>query len=614
MTILQSLVGLYNRLERRGEAIPTPGYAPVRIGFLLKLDADGHGLALIDQRDVSHRRAIAPAVFMPEIARTSGIRPAFLWDKTAYVFGITAVEQDVDDGKRIVPGQGRRTLEEHEAFKNVHLRALADTEDEGLRALWRFLKTWSPDQWHDAAFRNDEALDENIAFWLDSDDQRIDQRAASRALIASRTGPSTTKGTCLISGHPAPLRFNHPQLKGVIGTQSSGAALVSFNADAFESYGKARGANAPVSEMAAFRYGAALNWLLDRSKARPIRLGETTVVFWADDAGVGERSAKAAEDAFWEQFGKPPAKDGKDDMPLGAASAGSRHVRSLDPRSRVDPATRLHVLGLSPNSGRVAVRFWLVERFGRLAANLERHQRDFEIAPAGKQLNQKAYALLYETAVRRKRENIPPRLGGEVARAILTGGRYPKTLLSLIITRIRADKAVNAARAGLLKAVVNRDRNEEIIPVSINRDSQDPAYNLGRLFAIYEYAEREASDRSATIRDKYIGTAAATPRRCFPILMRTHENNVSLLAHGTGRQRMARVRAGKLVTAILGRFKGETPFPIKQSIEEQGRFFVGYYHQWSALNTKPEGKGRDRDTSVGEEFVRSEEAVVEGAS
>jgi CRISPR-associated protein Csd1 len=634
MTILQSLASFYERLERRGDYVPQPGYAPVRIAFVLEIDRDGMPRALIDMRDVSQRRPVAPAVMMPAVSRTSGVKPAFLWDKTAYVFGVTAIEEGTEAGKRLIAGQGRRTLEEHEAFRRAHFDMLAESRDEGLVALRCFVERWRPEQWAALGFAS-EALDENIAFRLLGDDRRIDEREAARELVRSKAVSNSQSAPCLITGRVAPYAVLQPQLKGVQGAQSSGAPLVSFNADAFESYGKEDGANAPVSEEAAFRYGAALNWLLDRSNSRSFRLGETTVVFWADEKSVdansrevGEQSAVAAETEFWKEFGITPAVSEKgedesveteadDDFWGGANKEFERdtdaeskdairttltNVQNLRPIppdiSALRPETRLYILGLSPNSGRIAVRFWLVDTYGHLEENLKRYKNDIAILPLGPYSHQKAYALLYETAVQRKAENIPPRLGGELARAILTGSSYPRTLFTSVIGRMRADKVVNAARAGICKAVINRDNDREVIPMALNPESDDEAYNLGRLFAVYEYAERQVADRNATIRDKYIGAASATPRRVFPILMRGYEHNASALAKGEGNQRGSGIKAAKAVTQILERFGGDMPFPTALTLEAQGRFFVGYYHQNAALYTRAD-RGADVQQTEG---------------
>jgi len=585
MTILQSLVGLYDRLQRRGETIPKQGYAPVRIGFVLELDRDGQALSLIDIRDHSQRKPVAPNRLMPAVSRTSGIRPAFLWDKTSYVFGVTGLEGE--DGKSLLPGQGRRTLEEHDAFRMEHCEALRDADDEGLRALCRFLTSWTPDQWPGAGFTND-ALDQNIAFRLKGDRSRIDERDAAKRLIAARVSPGSGEATCLITGEVGPFASLQPQFKGVAGAQSSGASLVSFNADAFESYGLEGGANAPVCEEAAFKYGAALNWLLDRSHSRAFRLGETTVVFWADerpDAG-GEEAAVAAEEDLWAELGGGTEKDvdADDSGKIGTALQDVKELRR-PPDPKLQRETRVHILGLSPNSGRIAVRFWLVDTFGHLKANLDRHKRDMEIRPPPRNPDQKANALLFEVAVQRKAENIPPRLGGELARAILSGGRYPSTFLSAVVGRIRVDKDVNANRAALCKAILNRLSDQEVIPVALDPTNTNPAYRLGRLFALIEGAQKAALPGiKATVKDRFFGAACATPARVFPLL---HKNAMNHLAS------VRKEKGGGLahwmekeIGAVWSGLSDDLPRALR--LEEQGRFIAGYYHQrFSKSNDAP---------------------------
>jgi CRISPR-associated protein Csd1 len=394
--------------------------------------------------------------------------------------------------------------------------------------------------------------------------------------------------------------------------------LVSFDKPAFTSYGKEQGGNAPVSEEAAFKYGAALNWLLNRSNGRTFRLGETTVVFWAEDRS--DEAAIAAEDALRLEMTDEPVpaessepasgddaeveersdqndvvvEEEQDDRDVdrdtsAAMQAQATHVRDLrraPDASKLDPDARLHVLGISPNAGRVAVRFWVVETWGHLAVNIARFKEDMRIEPSEYGRDKKAYALLFETAVQGKPENIHPRLGGELARAILTGSDYPQTLFAAVLGRIRADKRINASRAGLCRAFIVRNFGRKDFPVALDIESNDEAYNLGRLFATYEYAERSVADRNATIKDKFIGAASATPRRVFPILMRGYEHNASALAKGKGSKRGAGIKAAKAVSQILGRFEGEMPFSTALRLDAQGRFFVGYYHQMQALYTK----------------------------
>jgi CRISPR-associated protein Csd1 len=632
MTILLSLAALYDRLDCRGMRdnevlVPSAGLKFVAIDYILAIDAAGRPIELKSRIAAGKKRGsklmVPGTAYNPKPekggtpwedlsfrGRTSGRRSFLFWDKSSYVFGVvakkgvkgSAIEAEISD----------KSLGDHDAFVAAHRELLVGTADPHLIALAHFLETWRPAQWSTLGFPAD-ALDKNIAFEVAASRSYLHDMPEARERAARVIASSTPPRTCLISGETAPYAVGHPMFQGVARAQSSGAALVSFNADAFVSYGLDNTEAAPVSEVAAFKYGAALNWLLERGNGRSFRLGETTVVFWADD----KPHADEAEEVFFSQMsdGAPSAAiapsegngDGCDadendasayefdideDQAMAEQAQDARFQRRAPDAAKLDKNARLHILGLSPNAGRIAVRFWLVETWGHIQKNIARFKDDIRIEPPPRNPDKKAYALLFETAVQGKAENIPPRLGGELARSILSGGPYPQTLLAAAVSRIRADKQVNAERAGMCKAVINRHNGKEIIPVALDPESGDRAYNLGRLFAVYEYAEKAVADRNATIKDKYIGAASATPRRVFPILMRGYEHNASALAKQDGNKRGAGIKAAKAVSQILGLFGGEMPFPTALRLEDQGRFFVGYYHQARALYTaKSEQEG-----------------------
>lgn len=632
MTILQALNGFYDRLERRSAGgspiVPPPGMKPVEIDYVLVIDAAGKPVDL-KQRHIPEGRRRAGKLMMPGTAynpnperggrpwedlsfggRTSGRRSFVFWDKTSYVFGVAA-KKSKDSSKVVLePEISKKSREDHDAFVAAHQALLDGTKSVEFQALLRFLDTWKPEDWLTRGFSK-EALDRNIAFEFAGRRVRLDQLPEALERASRVLASATTPRHCLVSGSVQPFAGRHPQFR-LAGGQSSGAALVSYNADAFESFDQDKAATAPVSEAAAFKYGAALNWLLDRSNGRTFRLGETTVVFWADNTSDG--AAVAAEEALRTEMTDEPVSaedsqsasdddvesENSDTIELDAdrdvdqynqseMQSQATQIRDLSRApdvTRLDPEARLHVLGLSPNAGRVAVRFWLVETWGHLSENIARFKQEIRIEPSNDGRDRKAYALLFETAVQGKAENIPARLGGELARSILTGSDYPQTLFAALLGRMRADKRINAARAGLCRAFNIRNFGREDFPVALEIESDDEAYNLGRLFATYEYAERSVADRNATIKDKFIGAASATPRRVFPILMRGYEHNASALAKSDGNKRGAGIKAAKAVSQILGRFGGEMPFPTALRLDAQGRFFVGYYHQMQALYTK----------------------------
>lgn len=579
MTLLQSLDHYYGRMAERGEA-EAPGFSREKISFAIEIAQDGTPRAVLDLRTASGKRLVPQLLSVPAaVKRTAGVLPNLFWDKTSYVLGRTA-------------GDGKRTAQEHEAFKAAHLELLASTTDPGLLALRRFLEGWVPDRFDTPPFTPD-MLDTNIVFRLEGENGFIHQRAAARALISKRAGSEGRLVPCLVTGTPSIAERLHPTIKGVSGAQSSGASLVSFNLDAFASYGKEQGDNAPTSQEAAFRYGAALNGMLERtSRNRLARgIGDATVVFWADTSQtVDETQARAAED-FFATLAEPPedAGEAKKVRETLEHVAKGHAIEMLD--ARLSPGTRFHVLGLAPNAARLSVRYWLSDDFGTFVERLADHYRDLAILPRpwGERPPSISWLLLKTTAMQEKFENIPPLLAGEVTRAVLEGTRYPRSLLATAIMRLRAgDDPAAGWHAAVIKAVLARDARLKTIdrqapdmsqhakedpPVSLQKDSPSPAYQLGRLFAAYETAQRMALGRvNATIRDRYFGAASATPASVFPLLMRGAQNHLGKLRKGGKGAWLERE-----IEEIAGHLGDHMPRTLP--LEAQGRFVLGYYHQ-----------------------------------
>lgn len=572
MSILQALAGHYDRLAANGEA-PDYGYSRQQISYGVVLTRDGEPVNVVSLLDTSGRKPRPSLRPVPRpVPRTSAVASNFLWDKTAYVFGVKRDRAT----ERPVPAE-----REHAAFKTLHERLLAGVADDGLQALRSFLNEWQPDN-YDSLPHAGDMLDANVVFQLEGERRYLHDRPAARRVWLDHLSVSDgTDGFCLVSGERVPIERLHAKVKGVRGAQSSGAAIVSFNLDAFESFGKGQGANAPVSARAAFAYTSALNKLLERDSRQRVQIGDATTVFWAEAANDG-RAATAAENLFAILADRPRT----DEEETAAVADKIKEFEKGRPLSEVAPDvredTRFYVLGLAPNAARISIRFWYQETIGDIAKRIREHFHDLRLDPTPWRTPPAAWRLLLETAVQRKSENIPPTLCGALMSSILTGSRYPRSLLTSIIMRIRADGVINGCRAAVCKACLARDYRlrltKEDMPVSIDMDSDNVAYNLGRLFAIYVYAEK-SFDRNATIRDRYMGSASATPRRVFPILMRGYEHNRSSLAKGNQKQRDDCEIADKSVVEVIERLPGNEELPAVLSLQDQARFFVGYYHQ-----------------------------------
>ncbi len=573
MTILQALNGYYQRMLDQGDA-PPPGYSREKISYAILLTKEGVVVAVDDIQDTTGKKPVPIMMNVPAgMKRTVGIVSNRLWDKTAYVLGVTA-------------GVGKRTAQEHEAFKTFHAELLADTEDVGLVALRCFLENWTPEQFDTHPVFNEEMKDANVVFRMDGVQEYIHDRPAARALIASAL-VSDGDDLCLVTGERGMAARLHPSIKGVWGAQMAGASLVSFNLDAFTSYGKEQGANAPISEAVATHYGIALNRMLDKGSRNRIQIGDTTTVFWADASGAGGGAAAEAADEWLINALEPPTdreetKKIKDQLqPVAQGQA----VPALDSEN-IDPGTRFYILGLAPNAARLSVRFWYDGTFGDLEQRLREHWLDMAIEPPPKYWPPSAWHLLLETAVQRKSENIPPLLGGELMRAILTGTRYPRSLMSAILIRIRAEKGeVTAMRAAILRGLLARDNRlsplkQKEVPVALDEQETNVSYRLGRWFAELEAIQEHARPGlNATIRDRFYGSASSAPARIFPVLIRNAMNHLAVLRKEG--------KAGgheKRLEAIIASLEQDLPLSLR--IEDQARFAVGYYHQRAARFTK----------------------------
>ena len=574
--ILSALNDYYQRLAEQ-DKVPVFGFSQEKISYALVLSAEGELVDVQDVRDNSGKKPQPKSLTVPQPEkRTAGIKSNFLWDKTSYVLGVSAKE-------------GERSLQEHQAFQELHRNCLADETDYGLRALAAFLESWSPEQFQAPLF-SEEMLDANVVFRLDGEQKYLHELSAAQLLRAKLlAGAETNSGLCLVSGEDLPLARLHPAIKGVNGAQSSGASIVSFNLESFGSYGKSQGANAPVSEAVAFAYTTVLNHLLrrDEHNRQRIQVGDASVVFWAL-ADTPEQASKA--ELLFADLLSPPSDDAQEAAKLRTvldAVANGRPLRELG--LDLDDGTQLFVLGLAPNASRLSIRFWQTGSLEMFALRLAEHFQDLHIEPLPWKTEPAIWRLLYATVPSRegkaKAEDISPQLAGEITRAVLTGSRYPRSLLANVIMRMRADGDISGVRVALCKSVLTRDLrlgvkgiNEEV-PVSLDKEASNPGYRLGRLFAVLESAQRNAlgTQVNATIRDRYYGAASATPTSIFPMLLRNTQNHLAKvrkekpgLAHNLERE------IGEIIDGL------GSQFPRSLKLEDQGRFAIGYYHQSQA--------------------------------
>ena len=570
--ILQALCDYYGRKPD----LPRPGFETKSIPFVIEIDHAGKVVQIEDTRNVEGKKRISRNFLVPQgEKKTSGIAANLLWDNAEYVLGVTS------------RGKPDRVQEQHAVFQTRLNELTLRIEDAGLKAVSLFFKAADQTRLEvDPLWP--EILETNpvLTFRLNGDLELICQRSAVRAALEENTGADITQIICLITGKSDSFERLHTAIKGVRDAQTSGANIVSFNKDAFNSFGKEQGANAPVGKRAAFAYTTALNYLLSKESTQRIQVGDASTVFWSE-------KQTELEDIFADLFDEPP----KDDP-----AKQTRAVEALfkSPKTGVftddGGDTRFYVLGLAPNAARISIRFWLIGTISEMSARIRQHFDDLQIAHASfEKPHLSLFRLLVSTAVQGKAENITPNLAGEFMRAILAGLPYPATLLQAVVRRIRAEQSkkdkqgknvlhVTYPRAALIRACINRqirrsNSHEKEITVSLDKINTNVGYRLGRLFAALEHIQEDASGGklNSTIRDRFYGAASSTPGTVFVTLLRLNTHHMtSLRKEKPG----LFVERDKLVGEIINEgMDGTLGFPSLLDLQDQGRFAIGYYHQ-----------------------------------
>ena len=571
--ILQALTRYYETLADQGK-IARPGWAKSRISYALCLNTDGELVQVIPLLEETGGKKPQPRQFdLPApVKRTVGIDSNFLWDNSSYLLGVDAKSK---------PDRSRQCFM---ACKERHHAVLNGVNNTAAAAILRFFDTWNPAnaRTHPALQNDFEEMTagKNLMFRIDGafphEDEAI--RHAWQAYYDKAEGDTQQ---CLVTGHEDQIAVVHPSIKGVDGAQSSGAAIVSFNAPAFCSYGQEQSFNAPVGRYAAFAYTAALNHLLaDRENVQ--KIGDTTVVCWAENA---EPQYQAF--TFAALFGQKQDRLDENDLreTVRRLASGMRV-----PEQNLDPDRTFYILGLAPNAARLSVRFFFRDSFGHLMKNVNEHHERMEIVRPSydKYATIPLWAMLRETVNQNSRDKSPsPIMAGAVARAIFTGGLYPAMLLEQTMMRIRAERDINRGKAAIIKAYYLRNSNpdcpKEVLTVALNEASTNPAYTLGRLFSVYEAVQSDANPGiNSTIKDKYFNSAASTPARIFPLLDNLCQKHLRKLSTG---RRIWYEKQIMTLTAVLG-----DEYPTRMNLPQQGSFNLGYYHQTQKRYEKKEEK------------------------
>ena len=580
--ILQALAKHYENLAAEGK-VSKEGWCEAKVSYAIELMPDGKVKGFISLKTEDERGKkkvwVSTTRMVPQmVTRSSGVLPNFLCDNSKYMLGF-----DKD-------GSSKRVLECFQAAKEKHLELLEQAEGEMAASIKAFFETWNPEKEEEKLKESEiwEALTDggNLIFYMNGCEAQEDEEIKElwnekQNSCDGEEGGNT--GICLVTGKKAEISRIHRTIKGVPGAQSSGAALVSFNAPAFESYGKEQSYNAPVGKYAEFAYTTALNYLLSQ-RNYTFQLGDTMVVYWA------ENGQKAYQDVF--SFALVPTVDNRETIrEIFDCIKKDQPIKVDD--IEMDSEQRFYILGLAPNAARLSVRFFYQDSFGKILEHISEHYERMKIVQPSWETREymSIRDMLMETVNQNSRDKSPiPNMAAMVMQAVLSGGRYPASLYTDTLIRIRADQGerkLSWGRTAILKAYLIRNTNwkEGVNYMGLNKENSEQPYLLGRLFAVLEFIQKDTNPGiKATIRDRYFNSACATPASVFPILIKLMNSHIKKLERDN---LGAKISYENQLTEIMGKLD---EFPRRLTLEEQGKFDLGYYHQVQDKYTKREDR------------------------
>ena len=567
--ILKALYDYYHR----SDDLPIPGMEEKEIGFLLVITKEGKFVRLEDCRiDKSHAKTY---LVKKHVSRTSAVAANHLYDNAAYVLGycdVTKIKKEADQEKEEL-----KTVNCLEAFKKkVRSAAAACPESEALQAVLLFYKhsreqllEWLEKDplWEDVK-KNLSKKYSTFSFRLEGEKKIIAEQKALLQLD-SEEDVEGDQALCLITGKRGTL-VDTTSSTMIPGSQAT-AKLVAFQVNAgYDSYGKTKCGNAPITKEAEFAYTTALNALLKSGSRNKFMLGNRTFVFWTSSQ---TEASKQAEESLFDLLGF--SEEAKDDPDANVLKVRKVFESIYSGTLKVDMDDRFYILGLAPNVARIAVVYWSETSLKEFAEKILAHFEDMEIGDTRK--NTKPYQgireMISNVTLGGKLSDATPNLPESVVQSVFQGLPYPFTLYSSCIRRIRAEQKLTITRVAIIKAYLNRLNNPNSIKINtmLDKKNTNQGYLCGRLFAVLDKIQEEANSQNS-IRDRYQNAASTTPSAVFATILNLSNHHLEKLSEGR------KIFFEKLKQEIFSQLSAHG-FPAHLDLQDQGRFFVGYYHQ-----------------------------------
>ena len=565
--ILKALYDYYQKLKDLGEVAPA-GAQKKAIQFIIVIDAEGKLKNVEDTRDSDGKGKI---YFVSAGSRTSKIVPYLFWDNKEYVLGL--------EGKAKGSGKGKdkqKIHDEHAAFVRKCQEIAAQNPDEpGFQAVCRFYEQHG----EDSVRPNDrekilEDTNGNIAFQLPGGETIIadNPKLFEYAFAGKETSDNT--GICLVTG-----RSTHPVITttatSIYGSQAT-AKLVAFQVDSgYDSYGREKGENAPISKEAEHAYSTALNHLLAGDSRNKFTVGSRTFVFWASSSSP---AGKEAESALFSMLGIQ--QDDKSDQNSNVDSVREAFKAIYSGKTLSMDDDRFFILGLAPNAARIAVVYWAETTVKEFARTILRHFDDMEIGIPGPKPYYGLYQMLSAVTLKGKTQDVQPNLVEATVKSIFQGTPYPYSLFAACLGRIRAEQSVWQARAAMLKAYLTRlSRGNYKVRIMLDKTNTNQGYLCGRLLATIEKIQEEVQNNESNVLERYLNAASSTPVAVFATLL-----NLSV-HHESNLKKERKVFFTRLKQEIISKISADG-FPAHLSLQDQGMFMIGYYQQRQDFFTK----------------------------
>ncbi len=616
--MIEDLIDLYHEMLRKAEQadaqgesdvpqIPEYGMQRANVPLAINIDDEGTLLHVDILGDASAKKPRNEIIVPMHVQRSSGVAANLLWDNAAYILADPSRNPDH-------PEKARRCFD---AAAELNIKVFKEVDDPAARAIVKFFShepqwekaraQFGEEQWPKIAPSNfilkyhDVVLNENISIL----------GACQKYAESMEGGNESRTLESVASGEPVVPARIHPKIKGVVGAQSSGASLISYNFPAACSYGLEQCENGPMSEREAFDYTTVLNMLLSNPE-NTVRIGDVTVVSWVS---TGENAYVDYMNTF-SQFGIISNDDSNDDreevqQSIMPALTAIQEGKTYDfDGVQLEPDVHYYILGLSPNAARLAVSFYLKDTFQQFAANVRNHYLDIAIdrSDFDQYPNPPVWMLLRATVNQKsKNKNASDELTAAMMRSVLLDAPYPVTLLNAVENRIRAERVVTSNRAAIVKGYYTRlarkgrtiinaseeqDRQfKEVLQMSLNEDSGYIPYVLGRMFSIYEQIQETANPKiNTTIKDKYFNSACATPAYVFPVLGDLSQAHLRKLKRDNPGAMVALTKKLEALAVRIGQ-----SYPERLSLQEQGAFQLGYYFEDQARYTPHKKKSETTD-------------------